>query len=205
MITGVPTYDAVNAAPCTPVSPTYEVPGATLAPGPAAAPGPASSIPADNAPSLQPQAPTQGSAYRYQGGNTNSVLGPTPAAPGPEKPAAEKSDKPDSASNVPLTAPNVGGQAAQPAEQRPAVDPSSLHQPTFVKPVPDPDKPAQEPPALLPARERTASRVNWDVVPISWPTPVPQPKPTSQLKLAAPPVPAPVRWDDSGWRSQPSR
>jgi hypothetical protein len=175
-ISGVPTYGAAVSQPAaipSAAAPYYPAP-ATLAPGPA------SSVPADNPPSLQPQAAPaagQGSAYRLPSEGTQSVLDP----PAP-----------------PITPPTVGTETTGDAS-RGSVDPATLHQPTFVKPLPDPEAPPLEAPQLLTPRDRTAARDQRGAVPVSWSA--------AQVQLAPAPAPpaAPVRWDDSGWRSEQPR
>jgi hypothetical protein len=125
-------------------------------------------------------------------------------APGPA-PAPAPSAAPAPADRPPTFQPSTppgGGASYRPAPESEeaedgatTLDPDLLRQPTYVKPVPDPEAPAVEPPELLNPRDRTAAARTGNALPVSWPASS-QPAETRSTERPAEPV-----WDDSGWSS----
>lgn len=182
-------------------SPYYGAPGATFAPGVPSGASSLSPVPADSPPTLQPQLPPSGA--------------PTPAYRIPSPSPGNSVITPDSGGTT-LAPPRLNTETS--TDRPHGVNPDTLHLPTYVKPIPDPEVPL-EPPQLLNPRERTAARLDWAVVPISWPAPAPAPAFAQAIEApgqanALVPAPRPVppaprgdepRWDDSGWKSEQAR
>ena len=152
-------------------------------PGPAGTPGPTySPVPADNPPTLQPGTVQPGPQPASP--QSSSYRGPVPA---------ESSDASSSPGIAPLEAPVVNTEASASEEPR-RFDSDTIRQPTYVKPIPDPESSSTEAPQLLNPRDRTAAVDTRAVRAVSWPD-------AARREPAAPAAAAKVRWDDSGWRS----
>ena len=165
-------------------SPYYSTtPGAMVMPGPAGTPGTAPSpVPADNPPTLQPGTVQPGPLQSTPQSSSYRGLAP-----------AESSDTPDNSGIAPLEPPAINTGASATEEPR-RLESDMIRQPTYVKPIPDPESSSTEPPQLLNPRDRTAAVDTRAVRAVSWPD-------APRREHQAPAAPAKVRWDDSGWQS----